>query len=264
MTTATKDKGSKGKKAAKAKATGKAAKTPKAPKAKAPKASKVPAAPEVPIGPTPEELAAMEAKGAGTPPEAAVEPVTALEPIAPGTPPTAPQESYQLTEQGLVVKEGLSFDDWYGLGIYLLSISKSIQWLVGDWIIYGENQREWGDKYSQAMDATKLSYQTLANYRWVAGAIPMEQRHPELSWGHHETVASMTAEQQQHWLGLAAEGKWSVATLRDKISGAGVKAGIESKAADPLKKIKAIYLKLSDEQSKEFRDWIKGGAKASA
>jgi hypothetical protein len=46
----------------------------------------------------------------------------------------------------------------------------AFQFAPGDALNYGETR--YGERYSQAMEVTGHSYQSLANYAWVAKAVP--------------------------------------------------------------------------------------------
>ena len=56
--------------------------------------------------------------------------------------------------------------------------------------------------YSQALDETEYSYQTLANDKWVAGQIEFCRRRQNLTWSHHEVVASLMSEEPEEALAL--------------------------------------------------------------
>lgn len=55
---------------------------------------------------------------------------------------------------------------------------------LGDWLNYGENA--YGEMYSQVMDETGFSLQTLTNDKYVASKIEIYRRREILSWSHHE------------------------------------------------------------------------------
>jgi len=74
----------------------------------------------------------------------------------------------------------------------LMFIEAGIQWTVGDWFNMGE--RIYGEMYSQVMDASKLAYGTLANYKYVASKVEFSRRRENLSYSHHQEVASLAAE----------------------------------------------------------------------
>jgi hypothetical protein len=54
-----------------------------------------------------------------------------------------------------------------------------------------------------------LSFQTLADYGWVANAVKPSFRNEVLTFAHHRQVARMEPDEQHYWLARAAEGEWS-------------------------------------------------------
>jgi hypothetical protein len=52
---------------------------------------------------------------------------------------------------------------------------------------FGEGK--YGEMYSQALDATKLSYSHLHHAKAVAARFEIGRRRPNLSWSHHHEVA---------------------------------------------------------------------------
>ena len=107
-----------------------------------------------------------------------------------------------VTERGLILPEGLPFDDWAALGTTLGRIGRSVMWWLGDWLRYGE--RTYGEKYAQAINLTGYDYGTLANAVYVAGRVELSRRRESLSFGHHQAVAALSPAQQERWLDAAA------------------------------------------------------------
>jgi hypothetical protein len=85
-------------------------------------------------------------------------------------------------------------------------------WWLGDWIRYGDVK--FGQKYSRAAKITGYDTQTLMNMVYVASRFEISRRRENLSWSHHETVASLESDEQDRWLDQAIEHKMSVADLR--------------------------------------------------
>ncbi|HEY8501219.1 MAG TPA: hypothetical protein VIL21_00905, partial [Solirubrobacterales bacterium] len=56
--------------------------------------------------------------------------------------------------------------------------------------------------------------QTLMNMVYVASKFGISRRRENLSWSHHETVASLEEGEQEYWLERATEHRLSVADLR--------------------------------------------------
>jgi len=102
----------------------------------------------------------------------------------------------------LHIPENTSFEDWSRLGSTLQQMEKSVMWWIGDWLRFGE--RKYGDTYTQAIEATGYSYNTLAQAKRVASAFEPCSRLQNLSWSHHQEVVSLPAEARQEALQAAA------------------------------------------------------------
>lgn len=100
-----------------------------------------------------------------------------------------PSDKFLITPTGLEVIGKPTFDEWMAFGQVLWGIKSAVQWALADWITYGE--QKFGDKYAQAIDETKQSYQTLANYVWVGKRFETSRRRGNLSFSHHEAVAAI-------------------------------------------------------------------------
>lgn len=124
-------------------------------------------------------------------------------------------EHFKLGPVGLEVKGRPNFDEWKNIGGLLRLMEHGIQWLIGDWVNWGEG--EWGDKTAQVIDAELFSESTIRVYRWTAARIPTENRVPALTFSHHMAVSSMVTTEQQRWLERATKNTWSVSELKKQI-----------------------------------------------
>ena len=123
---------------------------------------------------------------------------------------------FRATTIGLVVTEDdVPYELWEAYGGAIRRVEGAIQWIIGDWLNYGE--RKYGETYAQAMDETDMEYQALANYKWVAGQVEFSTRVENLSWTHHREVANMEPEEQEYWLNEAVEQGYTVRGLREAI-----------------------------------------------
>lgn len=102
--------------------------------------------------------------------------------------------------------------EWAEVGRRIGSVGRNIQWLLGDWIAYG-NQK-FGERYARASKISGYDPQTLMNMVYVATRFPASRRRENLSWSHHETLAALDPEDQDRWLDQATQHRWSVADLR--------------------------------------------------
>lgn len=108
---------------------------------------------------------------------------------------------------GMLLPPRLTFDDWEELGSGLRGCKESIKWWLGDWMNYGENA--YGEKYTQALDSTQYDYTYLMNICYVCRKVPHSLRSEKLSFGHHQVVAPLHPDDQQHWLDAAVKKKWT-------------------------------------------------------
>ena len=124
---------------------------------------------------------------------------------------------FSITPTGIQFNEELSFQEWDELGQKLAPIGKSIGFILGDWINYGE--KAYGEKYNEALDRTGLAYATLAQFAYVARRIRICERSQNLDWCHHMVVAKLkTPDEQKHWLDMAEKHDLGVRRLRKSIN----------------------------------------------
>lgn len=119
------------------------------------------------------------------------------------------------SETALVLPSDLTYAAWEEIGRVLFRMDRSVQWWVGDWIRFGETR--YGEKYTQAIEATGREYDTLAKYTYVAGRFGFFRRRKDLSFGHHSEVAALPSDQADRWLDAAAEQDMSVRDLRNAV-----------------------------------------------
>lgn len=108
--------------------------------------------------------------------------------------------SFTITPTGLDLTGEPVFADWQEVGNFLFGMEKAIQWLVGDWLVYGE-ELKFGDMKKFA-DETGRNFASLRQYAYVSRNVSM--RIDTLSWNHHLLVASLPDDRQQEALEYAA------------------------------------------------------------
>ena len=124
---------------------------------------------------------------------------------------------FSITPTGIEFKEDLSFEEWEALGQQLAPVGKSIGFIIGDWINYGE--KRWGDKYEEAIKRTGMAYQTLRDVAYVARRVDLSFRNDKLDFVHHRVVAKIkNPEEQQHWLKMAVKHKLGKRRLQKSIN----------------------------------------------
>lgn len=124
---------------------------------------------------------------------------------------------WRLTQTGLLVDGGVDDQSWQALGAILLRLEGALQWLIGDWMAYGEHQ--WGVTYAAAASQFGYAVETLHDYAYVCRAVQFSVRTENLSFGHHKLVAALDEELQREWLNAAAENDWSISRMRSEMRG---------------------------------------------
>ena len=128
---------------------------------------------------------------------------------------------FAITRTGLEIRDDLTFDEWRGLAPKFSEAIKCAAFLIGDWLVYGEDHfrgqqrlpgfendvvapgKISGDLYDAALAATGLDRTTLHVYAHVARRVPSSSRNELLSWEHHKAVAKLEEDEQQRWLAVA-------------------------------------------------------------
>jgi hypothetical protein len=121
---------------------------------------------------------------------------------------------FTISPTGLAVHQDLNFEEWSGLADSLREAARGVAFVIGDWLIYGENRfsksegkdfcRAKSDDYERAIAATGLDRTTLHAYTYVARRVPALLRNQLLSWEHHKAVAKLKPDDQTRWLQLAS------------------------------------------------------------
>ena len=149
---------------------------------------------------------------------------------------------FSISSTGIQFNDELSFDEWDTLGQQLGEVGKSIGFIIGDWINYGEGR--YGEKYDESLARTGLAYTTLAHYSYVARKIQFCLRKQNLDYSVHATVAKLkTDEEKQHWLDMSEKHDLSVRRLRKSIN-FGRLATEEEVQGDPADRGYVTYLAL--------------------
>jgi hypothetical protein len=117
-----------------------------------------------------------------------------------------------ITPVAWVVNAEMDLADWVAAGRNLGAMSRCSQWWLGDWIRYGNTK--FGERYARVASITGYDAQTLMNMVYVASRFDISRRRENLSWSHHEALASLDEHAQEHWLDYASGSKLSVSDLR--------------------------------------------------
>lgn len=142
-------------------------------------------------------------------------------------PPTTPQaaasgsrktQSSAATSLAWAPKREVDLAEWAAVGRRLGAIGRCGQWVLGDWIRYGAVK--FGERYTQAARITGYDVQTLTNMVYVASRFEIFRRRENLSWSHHETLASLERGEQDRWLDRAESERLSISDLRIELRSA--------------------------------------------
>lgn len=128
--------------------------------------------------------------------------------------------SYIFTGNGLELDQETEPNeaDWAQAGEILFMLEGKIQLLIGDWLVHGETT--WGKTYRELAERFNRDEKTLRNYRWVAQGVELSLRKDNLSFGHYNLVAGLTAKREKRkLLDQASKHNWTVAELRAAIKG---------------------------------------------
>jgi hypothetical protein len=119
----------------------------------------------------------------------------------------------EFTPTSWVAPDDITYEQWLQVGGGLSIAHKAIHWWMGDWVLTGEGNKVWGEKYTQAIDETHWSLQTLKNDAWTADKIPRNHRREDLSWTHHYYVTPFDLDVIDAMLDRAAQRQWSTRKL---------------------------------------------------
>jgi hypothetical protein len=125
-----------------------------------------------------------------------------LEPVIAGVP--IETANFRITPLGIQFHGDISRDEWEQLGRKLGNAGRSIGFLIGDWLNYGNGKGDWGNTYTEAMRITGLDHVTLAMYARVSRCIQIDTRVSNLAFELHRKVAPIKdPEEQKKWLKAA-------------------------------------------------------------
>jgi N6-adenosine-specific RNA methylase IME4 len=119
--------------------------------------------------------------------------------------------AFRLARGGLTVDGTPTYEEWERAGQAIRYMEGSVMWWVGDWLNYGE--ATYGEAYAQAVETTGLTYQTVADAKWIAKAVRFSSRKESLTFGHHRVIAALPPESQAELLGEAERERLTIKQL---------------------------------------------------
>ena len=120
-----------------------------------------------------------------------------------------PNNKVTISPIGMLVTGELTPEEWQALAGNIGQAARSIGFIVGDWLVYGQNlfgldgfpdRQVDCASYDLAIEATGLDRSTLQNYAYVSRSIPYSLRTERLSWEHHRLLAKLPDDQQTKWI----------------------------------------------------------------
>jgi hypothetical protein len=144
---------------------------------------------------------------------------------------------FTIHNTGIEFHEDLSHEEWEKLGTQISRVGKSIGFLIGDWLNYGESR--WGDAKNVA-SVLRLDHGYVRNLAYVSRKVSC--RHDTLSFEHHAVVAKLKSpEDQKRWLAAAEKHNLSVRRLRVSMNFGRV-VSIDEMEEDPADKGRPTYM----------------------
>jgi hypothetical protein len=116
-----------------------------------------------------------------------------------------------------------TYEQWAKVQDFITTADTRTQWWWGDWYNYGE--LAFGELASQAITAPAWKLDTLRQYAFIAGRVPVDNRRPdEIPFYMYRPLAKLTVQQQAVWVdkileALANGDKWNEQVLLAKIDG---------------------------------------------
>lgn len=120
--------------------------------------------------------------------------------------------AYRLRKTGIEMEQAADFEDWERVGMLLRQMEGALQWMIGDWYVHGEHM--WGSMYSSKAQALGFEQKTLRDYAYVARNVQLSIRIDNLTFAHHQVVASEEEQMQLLYLRYAETTGITVANLR--------------------------------------------------
>lgn len=175
-----------------------------------------------------------------------------------------------LTKTGIIWpdKRPVTEELYEGLGREIFKLDGSLQWMIGDWLVYGDNH-QWGETIDRLAKEYNREKSTIYVYKSVAANVLI--RIKTLTFGHHQLVAPLPVEEQARWLNEADTNGWSIARLREAINKSSGRLPAPTEAqlrikqhTKAIKKIERAIAavqdgkKLPESKRKQIKLWLNG------
>jgi len=124
---------------------------------------------------------------------------------------------FTLTPTGCVIEGEPTLEEYGGALERCGRLANATHWALGDLIVYGEGRGDWGESYSQYIDLTSRSFQTISQAVRVSKAFPpgaSRECADRISWSHHREVLRAPDDSRMRLLREACAYDWSRDELR--------------------------------------------------
>ncbi len=148
--------------------------------------------------------------------------------------------SIDISRMGIRFSGEISSEQWEALGVKLSSASRSLGFMIGDWVNAAVDGMESDDRFGKAIEMTGLDYNTIQRFCRVASLIEIDSRIESLSWEHHRIVSTLPPVVRDEWLALAAKHGMSKRRLQRSLN-AGRVVDVDEMKAAPSQKIETVH-----------------------
>ena len=135
----------------------------------------------------------------------------------------------ELTPIGLLMPDDLELDEWLEIGKQFNAIGSSIQWMIGDWAVKGEDnadlwlegtqsdKQERNLRYQALVESTGYKHGSVKNLASIARNIPYDERRSSVNYSKHVAVAGLPVAKMRELLDYAEKNPdVSVRDFREK------------------------------------------------
>lgn len=124
----------------------------------------------------------------------------------------------EITPLGIRFAGEITREQWEALGHKLGTASRSIGFMIGDWINSDTEGLDADERYAEAIRLTGLDYKTLQMFSRVSRSVPLNKRIKSLTFEHHRWAAPLPPPERDHWLRQADAKGMSARRLQRSIA----------------------------------------------
>jgi len=126
------------------------------------------------------------------------------------------EQAGALTPTGLKLTDpNMPIDQAEAVGMLLGSMHKSLQFAIGDWLLFIE--AVYPEEWSQMAEVLPMSERTRSDYMRVCQRVPRSTRRAKVDWSQHRAVAALPPPEQKEWLRRVEAERMSHHALRDAL-----------------------------------------------